>query len=60
VSNYTHLIGTEDVRRAGQEMTAAASEMMRAASYIDDVLQRHQRFLDDWLMRKQATLEPKS
>ena len=45
------LVGAEDVRSAGSSMRTAASDIQRAAYSIDDSLSRHQRFLDDWLMR---------
>ena len=51
MAEYMHLVGAEDVSRAGSQMNAAAAEMQRAASAIDSVLERHQRFMDDWLYR---------
>lgn len=45
------LMGAEDVSRAGHNMSNAAEEMKRAAAQIEDSLFRHQRFLDDWLIR---------
>lgn len=57
MSEYIHLIGAEEVRRAGSSMRSAASDMIRAASTIDESLHRHQRFLDDWLMRLEAILQ---
>jgi hypothetical protein len=46
-----HLHGSEEVGRAAHAMREAAHEMMRAANYITESLQRHQAFLDDWLNR---------
>jgi hypothetical protein len=51
MADYVTLMGAEDVRAAGSRMASAAEQMSRAASNMDDALQRHQRFLDDWLMR---------
>lgn len=51
-----HLHGAEDVRKAGFQMTEAAETMRRAAAQIDEALQRHERFLDDWLTRLQDAL----
>lgn len=51
MSEYMTLVGAEDVSRAGSRMESAANEMSRAASNIDHIMERHQRFLDDWLCR---------
>lgn len=51
MTEYVTLMGAEQVQSAGNRMAAAADEMRRAASYIDDTMVRHQRFLDDWLSR---------
>lgn len=51
MAEYVHLLGAEDVRAAGNAMRSAADDMRQAASSIDSVLERHQRFLDDWLIR---------
>ena len=48
---FITLLGAEDVRSAGTSMRSAASEMKTAAASIEDSLQRHKLFLDDWLMR---------
>jgi hypothetical protein len=53
-SIYLH--GSEDVSRAASSMSRAADEMQRAASNMAEVLERQQRFLDDWLMRFDAAL----
>jgi hypothetical protein len=45
------LIGAEDVRSAGHTMSRAAETMSQAAMNLDGALERHQRFLDDWLSR---------
>lgn len=57
MADYVHLLGAEDVRNAGWAMREAASDMQRAASSIDEALQRHQRFLDDWLLRFEAVAD---
>lgn len=48
---YVTLMGAEQVQSAAGRMVSAAEEMRRAAGSIDDALERHRRFLDDWLMR---------
>lgn len=45
------LLGAEDVRSAASTISAAASEMSRAASYSEDTARRQQQFMDDWLRR---------
>lgn len=57
MSEYVHLVGAEDVANAGRNISSAAADMNRAASYIDETLQRHERFLDDWLDRLGETLK---
>lgn len=53
-----YLLGSEEVSRAGQAMRAAADDMQRAAMNIDGAFERHQRFLDDWLARFEAVMNP--
>lgn len=57
MSDYITLLGAEDVKKSGHEMSSAAHEMQRSIGYLDDVLNRHQRFMDDWLQRFEAVLE---
>jgi hypothetical protein len=52
------LLGAEQVQNAARTMSSAASEMLRAASSIDESLRRHERFLDEWLDRFAAALAP--
>ena len=56
MSEYVTLIGADDVRSAGHAMREAAAQMSRAAGNIDESLGRHQRFLDDWLLRLEAIM----
>ena len=49
MTEFIHLIGTEDVRAAGSSMRAAAETMQRAAASIEDSLARHRAFLDEKL-----------
>lgn len=56
-----YLAGSEDVRAASRNIASAAETMQRAASQIDEALARHERFLDDWLMRFAAAMpEPQA
>lgn len=55
--NTVELIGVEQVQRAARTMADAAESMSRTATNIDGSLERHQRFLDDWLTRFQEILE---
>jgi hypothetical protein len=57
MSDYVTLMGAEQVANAGYQMRDAASNMNSAASTIGHALERHQWFLDDWLMRFERALE---
>ena len=51
MSEYVHLIGSELVERAGNNMMDAADGMREAASEITESLRFHRTFLDEWLTR---------
>lgn len=51
MADYVTLMGAEDVRSAANTIRQAADEMRRAAASIDDALQRHRHFMDEWLTR---------
>jgi hypothetical protein len=53
-----HLIGAEDVHSAGYTIKRAAEEMSQAVRNFDWALERHQRFLDDWLVRFETIMQP--
>ena len=55
--DYITLMGAEEVSRAGHNMQAAGQSMNSAASNLGEVLQQHQRFMDDWLYRFEAALQ---
>ncbi len=44
-----YLEGSEDVRRASQNMCSASSEMLTASNNISNALYEHQQFLNEWL-----------
>lgn len=48
---------SEDNIQAARMMIGAADTMRDAVRNIDDIMTRHQRFLDDWLARYEAMLE---
>lgn len=56
MSQYVTLLGAEEVSRAASRMQSAADAMSSAVSSLDSILERHQRFLDDWLIRLDGTL----
>lgn len=56
MADYITLLGAEDVRSAASSMRSAADTMSSAASHIDHALERHRRFMDDWLSRLEAAL----
>lgn len=45
------LLGVEDMRAAGRQMQSAAEQMNHAAHEIEDSLDRHRRWMDEWLSR---------
>lgn len=51
------LIGAEDVRSAGYTMQHAADAMKQAANSFDDTLERHRRWMDEWLSRFETAIE---
>lgn len=53
---YVTLLGTEEVRSAANTMSSAADRMRSAADSLDGSLDRHQRFLEDWLQRFETVL----
>ena len=57
MTEFIHLIGTEDVQRAGNNMRAAAEEMTRAANTIDEALRQHQGFMNEWIDRVEAVFQ---
>ena len=57
MNEHIRLIGAEDVQRAGLNMAGAAQDMARAAALIDETLERHRLFMDDWLARLAAVLD---
>ncbi len=57
MSDRMYLTGSEDVRTAGNTMARAADTMQDAVRNFDYALERHQRFMDDWLQRFEAALD---
>lgn len=57
MSEFIHLLGADDVSRAGSRIQNAANDMIRAASSIDDSLHRQRIFIDDWLMRLETLFQ---
>ena len=58
MGNYITLIGAEDVVRAGNNMNAAADNMARAASSIEESLSSHHQWADEWLTRLEQIMKP--
>lgn len=57
MSEYTHLIGADDVRSAGHNMRAAADDMIRAASTISQSVSDIQKILDNFLIELRSIME---
>lgn len=56
MSQYVTLLGAEEVSRAASRLQSAADDMRSAAANLDSILERQQRFMDDWLNRLDGTL----
>ena len=54
MSNYTTLLGAEDVARAGHNMQAAADQMQRAANQFDESITRLIRAMEEHATRIEA------
>ena len=57
MSDYITLLGAEDVSRAGHNMQGAAERMSSVVSNLEGVLERHERWMDDWLMRLEQVFD---
>ncbi len=51
------LHGSEDVRRAGNQIDSAAESMRRTQGFQAEELQRHRIFMDEWLERFEKIME---
>lgn len=59
MSEYIHLVGAEDVRKAGSQMASAADDILRAANIISESNDQFIRRLDELVTRMEAmTTEP--
>ena len=54
------LVGSEEVKNAGYSIARAAESMGYTSGNMQVVLEAHQRFLDDWLLRFETILEARS
>jgi hypothetical protein len=55
--DYVHLIGAEDVGRAGYQIGQAADDMKRTADVMEETFRQHRLFMDDWLIRFEQALD---
>jgi hypothetical protein len=51
MTEYVHLVGTEDVQRAASNMQHSAEEFNRAAGYIDESLSRFLERFEELVIR---------
>ena len=49
-------IDTEGMQRAANTMRSAAEQMQQTYYNLDGVFNRHERFMDDWLLRLERIL----
>lgn len=54
MSDFVHLVGTEGVQSAAHQIAAAAQTMARAASALDECLQRHLNRFEELVQRLEA------
>jgi len=54
---YIFLLGSEDVSKAGHNMSYAAQEMIKAANYVDETFRTQQRLMNEWLDRLEQVLK---
>ena len=57
MSEYTHLIGAEDVRSAANSIRQSADDMQRAALSISDTLEVQRRYMDEWISRFEIAIK---
>lgn len=55
--DYITLLGSEDVERAGHQITRAAETMRQTAADMDRALHQHRVWMDEWLNRLASILE---
>ena len=51
MSEFVHLVGAEDVKRAAGSMVSAATEISQAVANLEGILQRHRDQMNEWLER---------
>ncbi len=56
MTEFMHLVGSEDISRAGSSIIHAAEQINNAASIINESTNRLQLFLNDWLFRLEEVL----
>jgi hypothetical protein len=54
------LVGAEQVASAGNNIKQAAEQMSNVSGNVQVVLEAHQRFLDDWLLRFEQMLDQRA
>jgi hypothetical protein len=57
MADYITLLGAEQVSNAASTMRGAADEMQRAATNMSAALERHERFMSQWLVDFQTVCE---
>ena len=57
MNQYHHLVGAEEVNRAGHSMQSAAESFRQSVGFLLDGLHQHQRFMDEWLQRFEEVLK---
>jgi len=56
MEKYITLLGAESVSSAGSDMKSAAETMRQAAASIEESLNRHKIFMEEWLTTLEAIM----
>ena len=56
MTEFIHLIGSEDVRAAASSIHQSSSSMQSAANQMTEALDKHMLFMNDWMYQLQEVL----
>jgi len=55
--DYVTLLGSEDVQRAGRNISSAAGDIQSAANSMADAQYRQQQYMEEWIGRFEVAVE---
>jgi len=56
MTEFMHLVGTEDISRAALSMNHAAETIRLAVGNLEGCMLRYEQFLNDWLYRMEEIM----